>query len=121
MFNTLILTFIVLNFVLVTIIFWLITLLELYINKNTNNNTKTTIYECGFLTINKNIFQINYNTIILLLFVIVYEVEFIILIPLFLSVTWLSSSLMFGLSILLLIIVLTLYFDIWLNKLAWLY
>lgn len=121
MFNTIILMFILLNFVIITIVFWLITLLELYLNKNTNNNIKTTIYECGFLTINKNIFQLNYNTIILLLFVIIYEVEFIILIPIFLSLSWATTNTILLICILFVVIVVTLYLDIWLNKLTWVY
>lgn len=121
MFNTVILILLLLNFIIITIIFWLITLLELYLNKNTNNDIKTTIYECGFLTINKNIFQINYNTIILLLFVIIYEVEFIILIPIFLSLSWATTNVILSIGFLFFVIIITLYFDIWLNKLSWVY
>lgn len=116
-----ILLFIFINFVLLTIIFWLITLIEYYININTDNNVKSDIYECGFITINKNIFPINLNTIILLFFVIIYEIELIFLAPFFINFKFTSNLIVIAMLVIILIIVSTLYFDIWLKKINWIY
>lgn len=109
------------NLTIITLIFWLITQLEIFFNKNTNHEIKSTVYECGFLTINKNIFPVTLNLILLLFFVIIYEIEFILIIPIILISNTFTYSLNFLLGVLLFIIIITLYLDIWLQKINWVY
>lgn len=112
MFNISTYLLVLINFVAVTFVFWLLTLVELFLNKSTDNEVKNDVYECGFNTINKTTFPITLNTIILLMFVIVYEVEFIILTPLLLNFTVNINSLVFPFGFLFLVIIVTLYLDI---------
>lgn len=121
MFNLSVYLLILINFVVVTLIFWLLTLVELMLNKNTDNEIKNDVYECGFNTINKTTFPVTLNTIILLLFVIIYEVEFIILTPFLLNLTVSIGNLTYYFSFLFLTIIITLYLDIWLKKIFWVY
>ncbi len=109
------------NISVVTVIFWLITLFEIYLNKNTQHETKSSVYECGFLTVNKNVFPVTTNLIILLMFAVVYEVEFIVITPLFLSINVLTVTQLFSLVLIFFVIVVTLYIDIWLKKINWIY
>lgn len=87
-------------------------MLEVYFNKNTQHETKTNIYECGFLTVGKNIFPVTLNLILLLFFVIIYEVEFVLIVPLFITFIQISNHTIFIICSLFYIITLTLYFDI---------
>lgn len=96
-------------------------MIEVFFNKNTHNKIKTDVYECGFITINKNIFPVTLNLIILLFFVIIYEIEFILLIPFLLSTQILTNVYYIYTSLLFFFIILTLYFDIWLLKINWIY
>lgn len=121
MFNTSINLVFFISFTIVAVLFWAITLLELFFNKNFNNFTKTTVYECGFLTINKNTLPITLNVITLLFFVIIYEIEFILLVPFLLSVNLANTTLLICVATLLFVIILTLYWDFFLNKLNWNY
>ena len=119
MFNVSINLLLFISFTTVAVLFWALTLLELFFNKNFNNFTKTTVYECGFLTINKNTFPITLNIITLLFFVIIYEIEFILLVPFLLSVNLANTSLIVFTFSLMWLIVITLYWDFFLNKLNW--
>lgn len=109
------------NFSIISLILWLVTFLECYINKNTQHYTKTTVYECGFWTINKNVFPISLNTILLLLFVIIYEVELILLTPLL--VTSYTNSFQIHTLVLVVIyfVIITLLLDVNLKKITWVY
>lgn len=112
---------IVCNISVVTVIFWLITLLEIYFNKNTQHEVKSSVYECGFLTVNKNVFPVTTNLIILLMFAVIYEVEFLVVVPLFLSINVLTVTQLFNLILIFFVIIMTLYVDIWLKKINWIY
>lgn len=121
MFNLSIHSLLLINFTIVTAIFWLLTLVELSLNKSTDNDIKNDVYECGFNTINKTTFPVTLNTITLLMFVIVYEVEFVILTPFLLNFTVNIGSLIFPFIVLFAVIIVTLYLDIWLKKIYWVY
>lgn len=121
MLNTYIYIIILCNISIITIIFWLITLIEIYFNKNTQHEIKSSVYECGFLTVNKNIFPVTTNLVILLMFAVVYEVEFIVVTPLFLSINVLTVTQLFSFALIFFVIIITLYVDIWLKKINWIY
>lgn len=121
MFNVNLLLLMLINFVLVSMLFWLITLIELIFNKNTDNQIKNDVYECGFNTINKTVFPVTLNTIILLFFVIIYEVEFVLLTPLLLLTTGPLTYYIVNTLIIFNFIIATLYLDIWLKKIYWVY
>lgn len=121
MLNNLIINIIIFNFSIITVILWIITLIESYTNKNTSHNVKQTIYECGFFSISKNVLPLSVNTIILAIFVVIYEVELILLIPISLNWFFLSILTTNTLFVVIYIIFLTLCLDFFLNKLNWVY
>lgn len=121
MLNNWVMTILFINFSIVSIILWLVTGLECYINKNTNHKIKNTIYECGFITISKNIFPISLNTILLLLFVIIYEIEFILMTPLLITMYTSGISTKLVTLIFFYVIILTLLIDINLRKVTWVF
>lgn len=121
MFNNCILVLMLINFLIVTLIFWLITLIELGLNTNSDNPIKNDVYECGFKTVNKVTFPVTLNTIVLLLFVVIYEIEFIALLPVFLNFKISIGGVIILFLFLFWIIIVTLYLDVLLKKIYWVY
>lgn len=77
---------VVINAIIFSFIFWILTFVSKYYYSNKYYNTKLNFYECGFKSLNQ--FQINYslNFILLVLFLLLYDGEFLILIPFSLNV-----------------------------------
>ena len=121
MFNNSVLLLLLANFSIVTVLFWLLTLVELKLNKSTDNDIKNDVYECGFNTINKTTFPVTLNTIVMLMFVIVYEAELVVLIPFLLNLAVSIGWATYQLSFLFLVIIVTLYLDVWLKRIYWVY
>lgn len=90
---------------LFSFIFWLLTFIAKYYYSNKFYSFKLNFYECGFKSLNK--FQISYpiNFILLILFLLLYDGEFLIIIPLSLNIAISSFA----------SLVLFLYFLIWLH------
>ena len=72
---------IIVNTLIFSFLFWLITFLLKYFYSNKYFKNKYNYYECGFksLTINQIKYSVNY--ILVILFLIIYDGEFLILIP----------------------------------------
>lgn len=82
---------------------------------------KKQFYECGFKVISDVNLQINLNFILLCVFLILYDIEFTLLFPALLNF---SNIVVFQYVIFLLfvvLIVLSLYYDIQMNALSWQY
>lgn len=121
MLNSFVVTILIFNFTVVSLILWLVTLLEVYVNKNTNHFIKSTVYECGFFSVSKNTVPISLNTIILVLFVFIYEIEFIILLPVTLNWFYINITNSINLIVIVYVIFITLVLDFYLNKLNWVF
>lgn len=101
------------------IIFWLLTWAGEFFFKKKNHKTKKNFYECGFKsTVDINI-QINFNFIILCVFLILYDVEFIFLIPFYTNLINLSMISLVILYVYILLILLSLIYDWQMNALNW--
>lgn len=79
--------FLVLNAFLFSFIFWILTFALKFTYSNKYFNYKLNFYECGFKSLStvKITYQINY--ILLILFLIIYDGEFLVLIPFSLNTT----------------------------------
>ena len=121
MLNFFLLNILVTNLTIVTLILWLVSLIDLYSNKNSNNYLKKEIYECGFYSINKNVFYININTIYLLFFVLLYEVELILIIPFLINFYYFSHYYQLLFTFIFFLILYTLFIDFEFNKVQWLF
>ncbi len=76
----------ILNAIIFSFIFWILTFISKYYYSNKYYNTKLNFYECGFKSLTQ--FQINYNInfLLLVLFLLLYDGEFLIIIPFSLNV-----------------------------------
>lgn len=94
----------ILNAIIFSFIFWILTFISKYYYSNKYYNTKLNYYECGFKSLTQ--YQINYslNFLLLVLFLLLYDGEFLIIIPFSLNVL-VSQSIGF---------VVLFYFLIWL-------
>lgn len=95
---------IVLNTIIFSNIFWILTFISKYFYSNKYYQLKFNFYECGFTAITK--FQISYsiNFILLVLFLLIYDGEFLVIIPF--SLNLMNSSLN--------VFILILFFFVWL-------
>lgn len=75
------LTQLIINAIIFSFIFWFLTFVAKLTYSNKFYNYKLNFYECGFKTIikKKPIFEINF--VMILLFILIYDGEFLILIP----------------------------------------
>jgi len=75
------LTQLVCNAIIFSFIFWALTFVAKLTYSNKYYNYKLNFYECGFKTIikKKPIFEINF--VMILLFILIYDGEFLVLIP----------------------------------------
>ena len=82
---------------------------------------KKQYYECGFKSISDVNIQINLNFILLCVFLILYDIEFTLLLPILLNFynIFIFQYLIFLFFILL--ILLSLFYDIQMNAISWQY
>lgn len=110
---------IIINASIFSIIFWILTFVFKYYYSNKNFNYKLNFYECGFKSLNNIKIQYNINFILIILFLLIYDGEFLILIPLALNITILNFVSVFILICFLLLLIFTLVFDLIYNSLEW--
>lgn len=77
---------VIINAILFSFIFWILTFASKYYYSNKYYNTKLNFYECGFKSLTQ--FQVNYsiNFLLLVLFLLLYDGEFLIIIPFSLNI-----------------------------------
>jgi NADH:ubiquinone oxidoreductase subunit 3 (subunit A) len=100
-------------------IFWILTFLAKFFYSNKYYSNKFNFYECGFKSINK--FQISYsiNFLLLVLFLLLYDGEFLIIIPFSLNILSASPTDVLLLIYFLIWLQLTLILDYVFNALEW--
>lgn len=109
------------NVFIFSCIFWLLTWVGEYFFKKKNHNSKKNFYECGFKSTTDVNIQINLNFSMLCVFLILYDIEFAMLIPVFFNFSFLSNTSFFVLILFILIIVISLIYDWQMNALNWQY
>ena len=107
------------NAIIFSFIFWLLTFIFKYYYSNKNSNYKLNFYECGFKSLNNIKIQYNINFTLIILFLLIYDGEFLILIPIALNIGLLNYTSLFLLILFILLLIFTLIFDYIFNSLEW--
>ena len=113
--------FFIQNILIFSIIFWVLTILGSYFYKKKNHKYKRNFYECGFKASSDLNLQINLNFIMIGIFLILYDVEFLFLFPVLFNFSKIFFIQFLFFIVFILFIVLSLYYDILLNALNWQY
>lgn len=110
---------IIINAIIFSGIFWILTFLAKVFYTNKYFNYKLNFYECGFknFTKVKTLYSINY--IMLILFLLIYDGEFLILIPLAFNSSIVSVNFLLGASAFILWLIIALVFDYIYKALDW--
>lgn len=110
---------VIINAIIFSFIFWILTFISKYYYSNKYYNLKLNFYECGFKSLTQ--FQINYsvNFLMLILFLLLYDGEFLIIIPFSLNVLVSNLSTYMLLVYFLVWLYLTLLLDYIFNALDW--
>lgn len=111
--------FIIYNAFFFSFIFWFLTFLLKYYYSNKNYNYKLNFYECGFKSLTNIKVQYNINFILIILFLLIYDGEFFILIPLALNINIINFTSLFLFIIFIILLIITLIFDLIYNSLEW--
>lgn len=105
-----------LNSILFTIIFWLLTVFcESYFNKKNSKNRKK-FYECGFKSISDFSITINIKFSMVAIFLLLYDIEFIFLVPFLFNYLYANFIIFFIFLFFITLIILSLVFDIFYNS-----
>lgn len=107
------------NAIIFSFTFWLLTFLFKFYYSNKNYNYKLNFYECGFKSLNNLKIQYNINFTLIILFLLIYDGEFLILVPVALNISILNFTSLFLLIIFILLLIFTLLFDYIFNSLEW--
>lgn len=107
------------NALIFSAIFWLLTFFAKATFSNKYSNYKLNFYECGFKNITKKKIAYEINYIMVILFLLIYDGEFLVLIPFCLSTQVKTLGVMCCLLLFTLWLVIALLFDYSLNALEW--
>lgn len=108
---------IIINAILFSFIFWILTFLFKFYYSNKIYNYKLNFYECGFKSLTNIKIQYTINFTLIMLFVLIYDGEFLILVPLALNVSLLNLHSLILLLIFLILLIITLAIDYAYNSL----
>lgn len=111
--------YVIINATIFSFIFWILTFGLKYFYSNKNFNNKLSFYECGFKSLTNIKIQYNVNFILLLLFLLIYDGEFLILIPFALNIAIMNFIPLFVLIIFITLLLITLLLDLVYNTLEW--
>ena len=111
--------FLVQNIFLFCLIFWFLTWAAEYFFKKKNHATKRNFYECGFKSTSDINLQINFNFSMICIFLILYDIEFTLLIPIFFNFSFLFLFNYVLLISFIVLIILSLIYDWQMNALNW--
>ncbi len=108
-----------LNAIFFSIIFWFITFLLKIYYSNKYYKYKYNYYECGFKSLTNLNVKYSINFILLVLFLIIYDGEFLLLIPYSLNVSFTSEFSFYLVIFFFYWLLLTLFIDNMYNTLEW--
>lgn len=109
------------SIIIVVFILWIITFFGFVYRKNFNNKEKFDVYECGFKTINNFSLELNYSTIVISMFLILYELELFLLVPFFFNIEFWNYWNSFILVLYMFVINMTIMLDVKFSALKWIY
>ena len=111
--------YVIINACVFSLIFWILTYMLKFYYSNKNFTYKLNFYECGFKSITNIKVQYNINFILIILFLLIYDGEFLILIPISLNISLLNFISIFILLFFMLLLIITLIYDLIYNSLEW--
>lgn len=110
----------ILNAALFSCIFWILTFISKSVYTNKYFNYKLNFYECGFKNLTPIYISYEINYIMLILFLLIYDGEFLALIPYSFNVTdFFTSDIVIYISFFFLWLIIALLFDYAFNALEW--
>jgi NADH:ubiquinone oxidoreductase subunit 3 (subunit A) len=99
------------KFLLFYFIFWGLTWAGEYFYKKKNHDAKRQFYECGFKVSTDTDIQFNLSFTLLCVFLVLYDLEFTILIPFLFNSAFITSTSIFVFFFFMLLIFLSLIYD----------
>lgn len=107
------------NAFIFTFIFWGLTFLAKYTYSNKFYNYKLNFYECGFKNISGKRVVYELNFILIILFLLIYDGEFLVLVPFSLNASLLSYEVVVVMTFFFIWLCITLVFDYAHHGLEW--
>lgn len=111
--------FLIQNIILFTFIFWFLTVVGEFFFKKKNHTTKKNFYECGFKTNTDINIQMNFNFCLISVFLILYDIEFTLLIPVFFNIFYINMFQFLLIIVFIALILTSLIYDWKMNALNW--
>lgn len=110
---------IIINASIFSLIFWALTFLAKTLYTNKYSYYKFNFYECGFKSLSKKKIKYEVNFLLLLLFLLVYDGEFLILIPFAFNTWGLNFYYICALIFFIIWLLIALFFDFMFGALEW--
>jgi NADH-quinone oxidoreductase subunit A len=107
------------NVLIFGLIFWALTFGGEYFFKVKNQQTKKQFYECGFKSLSDANIQFNVNFALLCVFLILYDIEFVFLMPFLFNIMSVGYFEFFLFCLFTLLILVSLFYDWQMNALSW--
>lgn len=104
---------------IITILFWALAFLNNFFFKKRKNKDQKMLYECGFRSLSQVNLDLNINFFISACLVLLYELEFLFLIPLLFNFNYFSIQSLFYILIIFFFFFLSFYLDVKLNLTKW--
>lgn len=112
-------TNIIINAFFFSFIFWLLTFLAKISYTNLYSSYKLNFYECGFKNLTKKKISYDLNYVMLLLFLLIYDGEFLVLIPYSFNIFFISINIVMSISFFLIWLLIALFYDYSFGALEW--
>ena len=109
------------NVLLFGLIFWLLTFGAEYFFKKNKYKMSAQFYECGFKAMSDLQIQVNINFSMLCVFLILYDVEFLLLFPFLFNISFVSIFEFIIFIVFIYLIILSFIFDLQYNTFNWQY
>ena len=110
---------IICNAILFSFIFWILTFLAKSLYTNNYSNYKLNFYECGFKNLTKKQITYDLNYVMLLLFLLIYDGEFLILIPFAFNISFISLYTILSFTFFMFWLIIALFYDYSFGALDW--
>jgi NADH:ubiquinone oxidoreductase subunit 3 (subunit A) len=104
--------FFIKNTVVVSVLFWLLTELGNIFFDRVEYKNREDFYECGFKTTSDLNFNLNYSFFVSAIFLILYDVELVLIIPFLFNYTIMSDAAFFSFFFFIIIVFITFVVDI---------
>lgn len=109
----------VLNAIVFSFIFWILTFLAKSLFSSKYYDYKLNFYECGFKNLTKKNISYEINYVMIVLFLLIYDGEFLILVPFVLNITKISVEVVICILVFVAWIIAALLFDYCFGALEW--